>query len=76
MILLIRKLLFVVFFNSSLFLMLIIGIQNNSNKSKVYFLKSETIRLPISFIFGASFISGSLAGSVLTLKSQKNNEFS
>tara|TARA_A100001035_G_C27476995_1_gene361436 strand:+ start:156 stop:317 length:162 start_codon:yes stop_codon:yes gene_type:complete len=53
--------------------MLLIGIQNNSNKSKVYFFKSETISLPISFIFGASFISGSVAGSFLTLKTQKNN---
>ncbi len=73
MIFLVRKLLFIVFFNSSLFLMLLIGIQNNSNKSKVYFFKSETISLPISFIFGASFISGSVAGSFLTLKTQKNN---
>jgi hypothetical protein len=43
--------------------MLIIGIQNSSRKEKVYLLKNESVGLPISFIIGISFISGSLAGS-------------
>ena len=76
MLLLFKKLLFVVFFNSSLFLILIIGMQNNSKKSKVYFFKNESINLPIGFIVGTSFISGSLAGSFLSLNSQKKSESS
>tara|TARA_B100000242_G_C42917486_1_gene425423 strand:- start:109 stop:339 length:231 start_codon:yes stop_codon:yes gene_type:complete len=62
-----KRIFFSIFFNSCLFLVLIIGIQNSSKKSKVYFLKRETIDLPISFIVGASFISGSLAASILSL---------
>ena len=54
--------------------MLIIGIQNNSKNSKVYFYKSQTINLPISFIVGISFISGSLAGSFLSIRSQNKNK--
>ena len=66
-----KKLLFIVFFNASLFLILIIGTQNNSKKSKIYFFKNESINLPIGFIVGASFISGSIAGNFLSLNSQK-----
>ena len=62
-----KRIFFSLFFNSSLFLVLIIGIQNSLKKSKVYFFKNETINLPISFIAGASFISGSLAASFLSL---------
>ena len=56
MILFIKKLFFTTFFNSSLFVLLFIGIQNSSNKSKVDLLINETIELPISFIVGSSFI--------------------
>ena len=59
-----KNLFFIIFFNSSLFLMLMIGIQNSSNKSKVNLLISETVNLPISFIIGTSFITGSLLGGV------------
>ena len=52
--------------NSALFLLLIIGIQNSSNKSKVKLIIGETVNLPISFIIGISFISGSISGSILT----------
>ena len=45
--------------------MLVIGIQNTSSKSKVNFLKYESVELPISFIFGLSFISGSIMSSFL-----------
>ena len=62
-----RKLFFIVSFNSCLFLLLILGIQNSSKKSKINFLLDETIRLPISFIVGSSFISGSITGSFLTI---------
>ena len=62
-----KKLLFVATFNLSLFLLLIIGIQNSMNKKKVNLIISESVSLPISFIVGVSFISGSLAGSLLSL---------
>ena len=60
----VKKLLFISTFNLSLFLILIIGIQNSTNKKTVNLLVSESINLPISFIIGVSFISGSLAGSL------------
>ena len=63
----IKKLLLSVIFNSCLFLLLFIGIQNSSNKSKVYFLIEETIELPVSFIIGSSFIVGSIIGSFIVL---------
>ena len=53
-------------FNSCLFLLLIIGIQNSHNKSKVNLLVEESVSLPVGFIIGSSFISGSLLGSFLT----------
>ena len=62
---LIKKLFLVVIFNSCLFLALIVGIQNSSNKNKVDFLIDETIELPISFIVGSSFILGSIFGSFI-----------
>ncbi len=62
----IKKLFFTTIFNSCLFISLLIGIQNSSNKSKVNFLINETINLPISFIVGSSFILGSILGSFIT----------
>ncbi len=61
--LLIKKLFLSVIFNSCLFLVLLTGIQNSSNKNKVDLLIDETIELPISFIVGSSFIIGSIFGS-------------
>ena len=61
-----KKIFFTISFNISLFLMLMIGIQNSSNSRKVNLILSETVRLPISFIIGVSFISGSLTGSFIT----------
>ena len=43
-----------------------IGIQNSANQRKVNLLLIETIKLPVSFIIGISFISGSISGSLLT----------
>ena len=71
-----KKLSFILIFNSFLFLLMIIGIQNSSKKSKVNLIINETVNLPISFIIGISAISGSLIGSVLQLKPDnfhKNN---
>ena len=70
--LLIKKLLFNVILNSCLFLILFIGIQNSSKKSKVNLLIEETIELPISFVVGSSFIIGSILGSFIVFK--KKNE--
>ena len=62
-----KKLFLSAIFNSCLFFLLFIAIQNSSNKSKVDFLINETIELPISFIVGSSFILGSIMGSFLIL---------
>ena len=63
----IKKLLHSAIFNSCLFVLLLIGIQNSSNKSKVDLLINETIELPISFIVGSSFILGSVLGCITDL---------
>ena len=70
----IKKLSFSAVLNSSLFLVLIIGIQNSSKKSKINLILTESISLPISFIIGSSFISGSLAGSFVSLISSKEKK--
>ena len=62
-----KKLIFLVTFNLSLFLILMIGIQNSSNKKKINLFISETVSLPVGFIVGVSFISGSLTGSIFSL---------
>ena len=69
---LIKKLLLSSIFNSCLFILLFIGIQNSSNKNKVDLLINETIELPISFIVGSSFIFGSVLGSFLSLNINNN----
>ncbi len=61
----IKKLLHSAIFNSCLFVLLFMGIQNSSNKTKVDFLINETIELPISFLVGSSFILGSILGSFI-----------
>ena len=68
-----KRLIFAITFNLSLFLLLMIGIQNSSKSKKVDLIMSETVSLPISFIIGVSFISGSLAGN-LVLINFKNNK--
>ena len=70
MILHFKKTLFSLLFNSSLLLILFIGIQNSDKKTRVSFLINESVKLPISFIIGISFISGSIVGSVVGI-----NEF-
>ena len=68
-----KKIIFAFTFNSCLFLLLIIGIQNSSNKSKVNFFMNETVKLPISFVIGSSFISGSIIGSLFNINLTKKN---
>ena len=72
MLLPLKKIFFTFSFNSFLFLFLIIGIQNSSIKSNVNLLIDETVSLPIGFIIGSSFISGSILGSLLNLDLRKN----
>ena len=69
-----KKITFALTFNTCLFLLLMIGIQNSSKKSKVNFLINETVRLPISFIIGSSFIGGSLIGSIITIDLTNKNQ--
>ena len=68
-----KRLIFILTFNISLFLLLMIGIQNSSSKKKVNLFFNDTIALPISFIVGISFISGSLTGNLLSLNFNNKN---
>ena len=69
-----KKIIFATTFNVCLLLLLMVGIQNSSNKSRVDFLINKTIKLPISFIIGSSFISGSIIGSFFNINLTKNNQ--
>ena len=70
---LLKKTIHAILFNLSLFLILIIGIQNSSNKTKINLLIAESVKLPVSFTIGISFITGSIIGSCLSLtKSNKD----
>ncbi len=60
-----KKFFYSAIFNSCIFVFIIIGIQNSSNKSKVDLLINETIELPISFLVGSSFLLGSILGSFI-----------
>ena len=65
MIIILKKFIFNITINITLLFILLIGIQNSSNKTKVNLLFIETVQLPISFIIGTSFISGSLLGGLI-----------
>ena len=71
--LILKKIIHSLTFNTCLFFLLLIGIQNSANKSRVNFLINETVKLPISFIIGSSFISGSLIGSLLKINLRNKN---
>ena len=68
-----KKIIFTTTFNVCLFLLLMVGIQNSAKKSKVNFLINETVKLPISFIIGSSFICGSVIGSFFNIDLTKDN---
>ena len=68
-----KKIIFATTFNVCLLLLLMVGIQNSSNKSRVDFLINKTIKLPISFIIGSSFISGSIIGSLFNIDQSKKS---
>ena len=61
---LLKKIIFTLLFNATLFLLLMVGIQNSRESKKVDLILSQTVKLPIAFIIGVSFISGSLTGSI------------
>ena len=67
-----KKILHMIIFNGTLFTLLVIGIQNSSKKMKVNFLLNETVELPISFIVGVSFLSGSIVGGFINIFPRKN----
>ena len=67
MLILLRQFSFIFSFNISIFLILMIGIQNSSTRKKVDLIISETVELPVSFIVGVGFISGSITGSLLKI---------
>tara|TARA_Y100000991_G_C21916080_1_gene324414 strand:- start:845 stop:1066 length:222 start_codon:yes stop_codon:yes gene_type:complete len=66
-----KKILFSLIFNLVLFTLLTIGLQNSSNKKKVNLFMYESVELPVGFILGVSFISGSILGALIT----KENKF-
>ena len=68
-----KKSLFTLIFNFSLFLILMIGIQNSYSKKKVNLIIGETVNLPIAFIVGISFIGGSITASLLETNIRKKD---
>ena len=74
MIFLLKKVLFIITLNSALFLLLIVGIQNSSERTKVKLIIGETVSLPISFIIGISFIAGSVSSNLLIIKYINNKK--
>ena len=68
---LVKKLFFIFTFNCSLFLILMIGLQNSSNKKEVNLIVNNTINLPIGFIVGFSFLGGSITGSLISTNFRK-----
>ena len=61
-----KKIIFALTFNASLFLILMVGIQNSTESRKLNLILWQTVNLPIAFILGVSFISGSLTESILS----------
>ena len=57
--------LFSLLINIFLLCFLLFSIQNNHEKKKVKVLEMESIELPISFILGSSFITGSFSGKLI-----------
>ncbi len=66
-----KKISFSIIFNLTIFLILMTGIQNSSMHKKVNLLISETIKLPIGFIVGLSFIGGSITGNLIEINFKK-----
>ena len=71
MLLILKKLIFTSLFNFVLFLILMIGTQNSTNKKNINLIFSESVNLPVGFIVGISFIAGSLSGNVFNTNLSK-----
>ena len=54
-----------IFINLIFLMFLLIGIQNSYESKKIKFLHLESAEIPISFIVGSSFITGSLIGNFI-----------
>ena len=57
-----------------LFFLMIVSIQNSNHKNKVDLLFNKTVALPLSFIIGTSFISGSILGGFITLNLENHSK--
>ena len=68
-----KKISLIVLFNSFIFIMMLISIQNSNYKSKLNLIFFETINLPLSFIIGSSFILGSLTGTIAISNRREKN---
>ena len=64
-----KKILFLATYNLTSLTILMIGIQNSTNKIKVNLISAYSVPLPISFIIGVSFISGSIIGNIFKINS-------
>ncbi len=67
-----KKICFNLTFNFLLFFGLVITIQNSGKQSRVNLLVNQSVKLPISFIIGTSFISGSFLGNIISMNYKKN----
>ena len=69
-----KKILFYSWINLFLFLIMMVGIQNSNNKIQISFFLYESIRLPVGFLIGTSFICGSIIGSFVDFKEFTNKK--
>ena len=74
MLLPIKKIIYIILFNSTLFIILMVGIQNTSSTKKVNLIISETVKLPVSFIIGISFITGSISSNLFKFNFLKKGD--
>ena len=56
-----------VLINLFFLIFLLLGIQNSYESKKINFLNYKSANMPLSFIVGTSFISGSLLGNFVFL---------
>ena len=69
-----KKYFFLFSINLLLFFLMIVSIQNSNNKNKVDLIFNKTVPLPLSFIIGSSFISGSILGGLITLNLENHRQ--
>lgn len=69
----IKKISLILLFNTFIFIIMLISIQNSNYKSKLNLIFFETINLPLSFIIGSSFILGSLTGTIAISNRREKN---